>query len=495
MNFYYLLFFITFVNHKNITHMSKKTLYQKLLTLTVCTVIGNNIYSQEWKQNAVNNLNNGEFEKVETIISQLSKKEKKQNFVFIDSLQTMMQRIRNDFRISPEEGKKLLLEEVPTATDKQIEEWIAKKYIETKIIDGQEWWFRKTIRNFSLLNKELYGEQIATDKKNEYSKIHKEIESILSQKRDKNNVCDWKTVDMTYYLEVPADEVPAGEIIRVWLPFPYDNGRQRNFKMKSSSSPCIHSNDNSVHHTVYMEQKAEKNKPTRFEINFTYEVGAQVFSKGDILRNLKPYDKNTDNYKKNTCQVLPHIIINDKYKNLALSIIGNETNPVLQASMIYDWISANYPWAGALDYSTIPCMPEYVLNINHGDCGQVALLYISLLRNIGIPARWESGWEFTANWSGWHDWLEIYFEGTGWVPCDMSRGRTTYNEPFQDFYKTCIDGYRFATNEGINGKFHPEKKYLRCETVDFQAGETEWKSGNITRYKSDLIVNKITPIK
>jgi hypothetical protein len=77
----------------------------------------------------------------------------------------------------------------------------------------------------------------------------------------------------------------------------------------------------------------------------------------------------------------------------------------------------------------------------------------------------------------------------------MSRGRTTHNEPFQDFYKTSIDGYRFATNKGTNGEFSPKKNYLRCETVDFQAGEVEWKDGNISNYKSNLIINKITPIK
>ncbi len=474
--------------------MSYNFKYKFMFSIALSGMICGSAYANKWKEEVVNYLNKGEFQKVETIIADLSKKDKLQNPVFIDSLQTMMQRIKNDFRITPEDGKKMLLEKVPTATDEQIKEWKEKKYIETKTIDGKEWWFRKAIRNFGLLNKDLYKEQIAADKKNEYADVHKKIEHILSQRRDANNVCDWKTVEMTYYLEVPANEVPKGEIIRAWLPFPYDNGRQRNFKVLSSTSPVTHS-EGSVHHTVYMEQKAEKDKPTRFEIKFSYEVGAQVFSRGDIIRNLKPYDTETDNYKNNTCQVLPHILVNDKYKNIALSIIGNETNPVQQASMIYDWISANYPWAGALDYSTIPCMPEYVLGINHGDCGQVALLYISLLRNLGIPARWESGWEFTADWSGWHDWLEIYFEGTGWVPCDMSIGRTTYQEPFQDFYKTSTDGYRFATNEGIGGEFYPKKKFLRCETVDFQAGEVEWNKGNITHYKSDLVINKITPIK
>ncbi len=468
--------------------------YKSILSLAACTLLGTSVYAQSWKQEAVNCLNNGEFAKVEQIIGSLKKKEKKQHAFLVDSLQAMMSRIRNDFRLTPEEGKKLLLEKVPNATDEQIKTWKEKKYLETRIIDGKEWWFRKTIRNFGLLNKELFASSIIFDKRKDYNEYHESCEYLLSQKADENNVRDWKKVEATFVLEVPANEIPNGKVIRAWIPFPYDNGRQRNFQIISTSSAPTHS-VNSLHHTVYMEQKAEKNKPTRFEMKFSYEVGAQIFHKGDILRNLKPYNTQSEEYKKYTSQELPHMLVNDRMKKLALSIVGSETNPVIQASKIYDWISANYPWAGALDYSTIPCMPEYVLAIDHGDCGQVSLLYISLLRSLGIPARWESGWEFKADWTGYHDWAEIYFEGTGWVPADVSHGRTTHNEPFQDFYKTSIDGYRFATNEGIGGELSPKKKFIRCETVDFQAGEVEWEKGNLSNWKSSLKIDKITPIK
>ena len=141
--------------------------YRKLLSLAVCATMSLSSFAQTWKNVAVNKLNNGKFKEVEQIISDLNTKEQKDNAIFIDSLQTMMGRIRNDFRITPEEGKKELLKKVPNATDAMISEWKKKKYLETRIIDGQEWWFRKTIRNFSLLNKDLYAEQIAADKKKE----------------------------------------------------------------------------------------------------------------------------------------------------------------------------------------------------------------------------------------------------------------------------------------------------------------------------------------
>ena len=463
-----------------------------IATIAASFFIGSTLHAQTWKAKAISDMKKGDFAKVEQTISKLSQEEQNKHAWLIDSLQAIMSRIRDDFRLSREEGKKLLLEKVPGATDKQIEAWKQKKYLETRMIDGEERWFRKTISNFALLNKDVYPTEIVQGKKKEYAKVHPMCEHILTQKLEENNTCDWKKVNATFYIEVPADAVPAGETIKAWLPYPFDNGRQRNFQLLSSSSQATHSSG-SLHHTVYMEQKAVKGQPTRFEMKFSYEVGAQVFHQADILKNLKSYDKQSDLYKKFTAQELPHMLVNKQMKTLAQKIVGTETNPVLQASMIYDWISANYPWAGAIDYSTIPCIPQYELDINHGDCGQVTLLYISMLRSLGIPARWESGWVFDeSGWTGYHDWGEIYFEGTGWVPTDVSAGRDTYQEPFQDFFKTSTDAYRLATNEGIGGEFSPKKQYIRRETVDFQAGEVEWKGGNLTTWKSGLKIDQIS---
>lgn len=245
-----------------------------------------------------------------------------------------------------------------------------------------------------------------------------------------------------------------------------------------------------------MEQRAVKDQPTRFDINFTYQVGAQTFPYNTIIVNMLPYDTKSKLYRKYTQAEYPHILVNAKIRDLAKQIIDKEKNPLLQASDIYNWITKNYPWAGARNYSTIPCLSEYVLNNGHGDCGQVSLLYISLLRSIGIPARWESGWVISSKETGYHDWAEIYFEGVGWVPSDVSEGRTVRDEVIGDFYKTGTDNGRMATNQGISAPLYPRKKFIRNETVDFQAGEVEWKGGNIPTkfWDSDLKINKFESI-
>ena len=120
-----------------------------------------------------------------------------------------------------------------------------------------------------------------------------------------------------------------------------------------------------------------------------------------------------------------------------------------------------------------------------------------MLRSVGIPARWESGWMLHPGREGMHDWCEVYYEGVGWVPCDVSMGRTVKGEDLKDYYKFGTDVYRLATNECTNGILNPEKKYLRTETVDFQEGEVEWRNGNIphSKWTSRLVVDEFKKVR
>ena len=127
----------------------------------------------------------------------------------------------------------------------------------------------------------------------------------------------------------------------------------------------------------------------------------------------------------------------------------------------------------------------------------MALLYITLCRSIGIPARWESGWMLHPGEVNLHDWAETYFEGIGWVPTDPSFGRGTRTEALADYYKSGLDVYRMAANEGVCGDFSPKKTFVRSETVDSQAGEVEWRGGNLeySQWNYHLKINSMEPIK
>ena len=442
----------------------------------------------KWKAEACDLVHRGELAKARVLMDSLGGEEKTEYALQIDSLREIIERLRYDFSLTPDEGVKLVREIVPEADDTLIAEWKSKRYLETMTIDGKEMWFRKAVRNLRLIDVEDFGLFNKLEKRGVEQQYTTYFHDMMAQQPDERGSRNWHKVKITFTIEVDPDAVPAGEMVRVWMPFPFDNGRQRNIKLLSTSHKPTMS-QGSVHHTVYMEAPAEAGKPTQFGMELSYEVGGQYFAIDDIKRNLKPYDTSTELYARFTATERPHIVVNDKMRELAKSIVGDEKNPVEQASMIYDWIVTRYPWAGARDYSTIPNIPEYVLENGHGDCGQVSLLNITLLRSLGIPARWESGWMLHPGEKNLHDWGEIYFEGTGWVPCDVSFGRSTKGTAIKDIYKTGTDIYRFATNEGVNGKLSPEKKYIRCETVDFQLGEVEWRGGNLPMQKWTSTLN------
>lgn len=460
--------------------------------MIACSVVINGYGQLPSLDSAAAHIAKGELTAASEMIENLPVEVKQMHWFSVDSLNMIISRLRYDFSLTPSEGIAEVLKKKPATTIREIADWIDAKYIETATIDGKEMWFRKAVRNLWLLNPEF---QVHPDTVGNYEHFGSTLYGWKEKKSDKNRCHDWHRATIKFELDVDANVVPAGDTVKAWLPIPLATVRQRNFKMLSTSSDVVYSKG-SAHNTVFMTAVAQKDKPTHFEILFRYDVAAQNFPLDYILEKLKPYNTDSDLYKEYTKADGKHVVINDRIKKLAECIVGTETNPVKKASLIYDWIVSRFPWAGARDYGTIPNIPDYVLDIHHGDCGQVALLYISLVRAVGVPARWESGWMLHPWENNYHDWAETYFEGIGWVPTDVSFGRND-DPAFKEYYKTGTDVYRFASNCDYSEKLYPEKKYLRTDPMDFQAGEAEWRNGNIegTDYSSKLTVVSFEPIK
>ena len=462
-----------------------------LLALMGAAVVA---YGADWLEQVNQCIAQGEFARAEKIMNKLPKKTRTAEAVRIDSLQTIMQRIRKDFNLTPEQGVAMIREKMPEATDAQIANWKATRKLEVMNIDGQEWWFRKSVRNLWLLGDE-FAQANEEERQQTYLTRRRYFREAMRSEVDRFGVRDWRRANITFSLDVDADAVPAGEKLRVWMPFPYENGRQRNITYVEGNHPATKSVD-SKHHTVYMEAIAEAGKPTHFEYTFTYEVGERHIAQQDLLALVEPYRTDTELYRTYTASEAPHMIITDEMRALAQRIVGEEENPVMQAYKVYQWISRTYPWAGAREYSTLANIPQYVIDNGHGDCGQVTLLYITLVRALGIPARWESGWMLHPDEVNWHDWGETFFQGVGWVPTDQSFGRSAIDTPMDAYYATGIDVYRMATNEAVGDRLDPPKTFIRSETVDFQPGEVEWRGGNLyyDKWHSHLEVNGITPL-
>lgn len=396
-----------------------------------------------------------------------------------------MERIKKDFTRTEEEVKEYIRKYIPDVTDEQLIAWENSKALECMIIDGEKKYFRNAAPNLFRIDSIARSIKLAKDgfELSGSEKVNeKHLPAVIKavQETGTDTVLPVR-YRVTYTLTVKPNAVPEGEVIRCWLPYPKDNQhRQKNVKFISAGeSDYIFSPDSYEHSTLYMEKKAVKDEPTVFSEEFEYTSYAEW--KNITPEQILPYDTTTDFYKQYTSERDMHIRFTPRIRELADKLAGDVTNPLLKAQRYFTWISNNFPWASAREYSTIDNIPEYVLDNNHGDCGQVTLLFITLCRYSGIPARFQSGFMMHPDAWNLHDWAEIYFEGVGWIPVDQSFGIPPFakNETEKMFFLGGIDAWRMIVNNNFSSALYPEKKYPRSETVDFQRGEVEWEGGNL----------------
>lgn len=397
-----------------------------------------------------------------------------------DSVKAIEYRLKSDFSLSINEAKVELLKLYPSFDVSKIDEYIESNYLETMLIDGEKRMHRKSPRNFKLLNPEIRGAWNGRGGKPDKDDINM-VKSILVTSDGKGGICSGKKIKYKFSITVPIHDFLKNDTLRVWMPVPIESSRQKNVKILSVSHNeyVLSANNNTEHNTIYIESpiSSVKDSIAYFEYVGEYESYAQYFSPEYIKSHILDYKKDSKEYIKYTDLSHKHIICD----SLAYEIVGVEKCPYKQSELIYEYISKTFPWAGAREYSTIESLPQYVLDKGHGDCGQVALLYISLMRTLGVPARWESGWMLHPWSKNLHDWAEVYFEGVGWVPVDVSFGRYVEfsDMNIRNFFSTGMDCYRFATNTGICSPLIPNKRFIRSETVDFQVGEVECGKGNL----------------
>lgn len=425
-----------------------------------------------------------------TICATLSSHGAKPAWLEPDSAYAISYRLHRDFPYDINDIKRL----VPELSEQEINDFIEKGYIESYMFGDSMYFHKKAPRNYKLLAPQFsdFNGRGSTAKKSR----HEIVNGILKASPGDGTVTNRQLVTFKFTIDVPTVDAIKGDTLTVWMPVPMTTTRQPEVKILSTTPKqyVISKNGQSVHNTICFRLPVAADT-TRFEYIGQFETGAQYFSPEYIRQHLQPYDTSSEIYKKYTAFEEPHIVELPE----ARSIVGNENDPFRCSEIIYDYIIKNFPWAGAREYSTIPCIPRYVLDSRHGDCGQVSLLYISFMRSLGIPARWESGWMLHPGEKNLHDWAEVYFEGVGWVPVDPSFGRYTNadNKAAVNFYSTGMDQWRFAANTGVNGEFFPSKRHIRSETVDSQMGEVETSGGNLfyPGWNQHLEIINIEPIE
>lgn len=436
----------------------------------------------------------GEFSQAETLLKQAIDSDNYSGEP-LDSLRfeyERIERIRKDYPLSKDDLFEQIKESIPDLTQQEFDQWIQEGKFDKRVIDGKTYFMYASRSNLFFRNPKIrarrtdVGDQTAAN-----LKYYTDMQEVKKAASDFNRYVDPQDYRLTMTVTTDDSIAKPGETVRAWLPIPRSYPFQTDFKVQSASSSLkwIDRADAPMR-SAYFEGTADKSGAAKFQITYTYRDYA-VYQKvnPDEVQTLTPEDLKAMNLTRYVQEEPPHIEFRPELKKLSSEIIGSETNPYLIAKKVYKWISTNIQYSYAVEYSTILNIPTYCYGNKYGDCGQVALLFITLLRYNNIPARWQSSWFIMPGEKTIHDWAEMYIAPYGWLPVDPYMGQKTYQymstltkpqqEELNDFYFGNIDHFRMAANSDFGKPLYPPKHSFRSDNVDFQRGELEVNGKNI----------------
>lgn len=447
----------------------------------------------------------GEFSRAEAAIEQRLKDDPAAASGLTRELERL-RRLRRDYSLSEERLRAKLRRSLPQATDVDFARWRDAGAFQSLVIDGQVRYFGREPSNLLLFHPEARAMKEAAEarekekdatttasapagdpsgRSTEKFDTEDYIRRVLAAARDSGTTQVFPVrFRVRHRITVEADAVPAGTLVRCWMPLaaPYrhQGGAE---ELKTMPAPSTAAPPDAPQRTVYMEQAAQAGKPTVFEARWSYRSAAYIpLVDPDRVRPADPDDPALRPYLE---ERPPHVAVTPDLHRLALDLAGTtETNPWRKAERIYSWVQKNIRWCAEMEYSVMPRITEKVFTERRGDCGTQALLFITLCRAAGVPARWQSGWVTRPGRGGWnlHDWAEFYVEPYGWIPADPSLGgrfRDAEDEDLRLFFFSNIDGYRMIANTDYETGFTPLKKHWRSDPIDNQRGEVEWDGENL----------------
>jgi transglutaminase-like putative cysteine protease len=412
----------------------------------------------------------------------------------------ILRRTRQDFRLTDELVLAELKKSIPDVTQKDLDRWRESGELHGRTIEGEHRYFREAVSNLFRASEEARSRRKSAPPLPKKFDLNGLIVELVRQSENSRSDEVYPVKhNVRYELSVNKGHprLKAGARVRAWLPYPQVYRQQRDVRLVRSEPPhhTISANGG-AHRTIYFEESiANPTNPPRFRVEFEFTTSA--YCPNLNAAQVEPYDAGGELYREYTAERPPHIVFTPEVERLAAEIVGDETNPLEKARRIFRWGSKNIPWCSEMEYSIIPNISEKGLAARRGDCGVQGLVFITLCRAAGVPARWQSGWQTKPGDWNMHDWSEFYVEPWGWLPADASYGVREHADPrVRDFLCGHMDPYRLIVNLDYARPLEPPKTSFRSEPNDFQRGEIEIDGHNLYFDEWDYAFQvKTTPLR
>lgn len=395
----------------------------------------------------------------------------------------ILDRLEADYTVTRQQMTKELDELLTDFDPAELDGFEADGLLDWQFIEGEQRFYKRAVPSLFIVYPQLNArrkewQEGAAAKAADAEKTR--MEEIM--KRDGYLALRYR---IRYEAYIRPEDARCGSTLRLHIPLPVEGSQMEDVKLLATSHPPkdIAPADYPLR-TILLEKELEAgdvfwaeyevtNRSPYLDLYALAELPAAERPAGDAV--LGEADR-----ARYLAEKAPHIGFTPYLRGLAARIVGEETDPLRRARAIFDWITA-----GGIRYSFVrsyfgtPNLPESTARNQRGDCGMQALLFITLCRICGIPARWQSGRTTNpeALTTGCHDWAQLWVDGYGWRWVDCSAGGGAYragNEARRRFFFGNMHPARLVMASEFQVQPHIPMTYMRFDPYDNQDGEAEY---------------------
>lgn len=157
-----------------------------------------------------------------------------------------------------------------------------------------------------------------------------------------------------------------------------------------------------------------------------------------------------------------YIDINDGIRKKANELSAGEDDLYAVVYNVARWVEGNINYDLKSAGASVVEKSSWVFENKKGVCDEMTNLFISMLRSLGIPARFVTGVAFSNINNEWgpHAWAEVYFPDGKWVPFDITYGQLGWVDPTHVKLKHSVDSgdptvKYFWMSDGLSFKSEP----------------------------------------
>lgn len=382
----------------------------------------------------------------------------------------IIERLPLDYPYTKEEALKIARESIPDFTEQEFNEKVEDGKIGWIYVDGEMHFFNRFFETLCKVEEgfakragiEVAGVESAGKDAEEKNRLNICMKKMQTDGSMKNRIRIHASV------KVKQEKFEPGMFVRVHLPIPAVCEQQSEIKIEKLFPPNGKiSIESAPQRTICWEENMEENHEFSVEYSYVHQAVYHALE-GKVADKKQP-----DFYLQ---EEAPHIVFTPYLKSLTESVTCGAEDALEKARCIYDFITLNMKYTFMPAYFVLENIAEMCARNFTGDCGVFTLLFITMCRCAGIPARWQSGLTAEPDFCGGHDWAQFYVAPYGWLYADTSYGIAAVragNEERRRFYFGNLDAYRMVANSEFQAPFTIEKEQWRADPYDNQVGEIE----------------------